>query len=47
MKLADTLAFMFESRWVIRPTREAMELPGLQSDYDECWSGFEKAKLPE
>ena len=47
VKLADTLAFMFESRWVIRPTREAMELPGLQSDYDECWSGFEKAKLPE
>ena len=47
VKLADTLAFMFESRWVIRPTREAMELPGLQADYDECWSGFEKAKLPE
>ena len=47
VKLADTLAFMFESRWVIRPTREAMELRGLQSDYDECWSGFEKAKLPE
>ena len=47
VKLGDTLAFMFESRWVIRPTREAMELPGLQADYDECWSGFEKAKLPE
>ena len=46
VKLADTLAFMFESRWVIRPTREAMELPGLQADYDECWLGFEKAKLP-
>ena len=47
VKLADTLAFMFESRWVIRPTRAAMELPTLQQDYDECWSGFEKAKLPE
>ena len=47
VKLADTLAFMFESRWVIRPTRAAMELPGLQADYDECWSGFTKAKLPE
>ena len=46
VKLADTLAFMFESRRVIRPTREAMELPGLQADYDECWRGFEKAKLP-
>jgi homogentisate 1,2-dioxygenase len=47
VKLDDTLAFMFESRWVIRPTHTAMELPGLQADYDECWSGFEKAKLPE
>ena len=47
VKLDDTLAFMFESRWVIRPTRAAMELPGLQADYDACWQGFEKAKLPE
>jgi homogentisate 1,2-dioxygenase len=47
VKLTDTLAFMFESRWVIRPTREALELPGLQADYDACWSGFEKAKLPQ
>jgi homogentisate 1,2-dioxygenase len=47
VKLADTLAFMFESRWVIRPTRAAMELPGLQADYDECWQGFDKAGLPE
>jgi homogentisate 1,2-dioxygenase len=47
VKLDDTLAFMFESRWVIRPTRKAMELPGQQADYDECWQGFEKAKLPE
>ncbi len=46
VKLSDTLAFMFESRWVIRPTKAAMELPTLQADYDECWSGFEKAKLP-
>ena len=47
VKLADTLAFMFESRWVIRPTEAAMKLPGLQADYDDCWQGFEKAKLPE
>ena len=46
VKLDDTLAFMFESRWVIRPTAAALELPGLQTDYDECWHGFEKAKLP-
>jgi homogentisate 1,2-dioxygenase len=46
VKLDDTLAFMFESRWVIRPTAAAMKLPGLQGDYDDCWQGFEKAKLP-
>lgn len=45
-KIEDTLAFMFESRWVIRPTRSAMESAARQSDYDECWSSFEKAKLP-
>ena len=33
----DTLAFMFESRYVIRPTRFAMEAPELQSDYRDCW----------
>ena len=47
IKLEDTLAFMFESRWVIRPTKAAMELPELQADYDQSWHGFEKAKLPE
>ncbi len=45
-KIENTLAFMFESRWVIAPTRFAMETKALQSDYDACWSGFEKAKLP-
>jgi hypothetical protein len=32
---------------VIRPTRAAMELPGLQPDYDRSWRGFEKARLSE
>ncbi|NOJ77703.1 homogentisate 1,2-dioxygenase [Myxococcus xanthus] len=45
-KIKDTLAFMFESRWVIRPTRFAMESPALQQDYDACWAGFQKATLP-
>jgi homogentisate 1,2-dioxygenase len=44
-KIADTLAIMFETRWVIRPTRFAVETPALQPDYDSCWSGFPKAKL--
>ncbi|WNG58633.1 homogentisate 1,2-dioxygenase [Archangium gephyra] len=45
-KIADTLAFMFETRWVISPTRFAMETPALQRDYDACWSNFPKARLP-
>ena len=45
-KIADTLAFMFESRSVIVPTRFAMETPAMQLDYDDCWARFEKAQLP-
>lgn len=45
-KIDGTLAFMFESRWVIRPSDLAMSLPGLQIDYDACWNGFAKAQVP-
>lgn len=45
-KIEDTMAFMFESRTVIRPTRFALETPLMQLDYDDCWSGFAKAELP-
>ena len=45
-KLDNTLAFMFESRWVLRPTAWAIETPLLQADYDACWEGFRKARLP-
>jgi homogentisate 1,2-dioxygenase len=45
-KIEGTMAFMFESRWVIRPTRWAAETPLCQLDYDDCWAGFDKAKLP-
>jgi homogentisate 1,2-dioxygenase len=38
--LADTLAFMFESRLVFRPTRFALESPALQGGYDKVWDGF-------
>jgi homogentisate 1,2-dioxygenase len=41
-KIEQTMAFMFESRNVIRPTRWAMETPLLQRDYDQAWSGFTK-----
>lgn len=46
VKLEDTLAFMFESRWVIAPTAAALALPELQPAYDDCWTGFAKATLP-
>ncbi len=45
-KIEETMAFMFESRAVLRPTRFAMECPQMQLDYDSVWSGFAKAELP-
>lgn len=45
-RISDTMAFMFESRHVIHPTKWAMETPLLQKDYDNAWRGFPKAKLP-
>jgi homogentisate 1,2-dioxygenase len=45
--LADTLAFMFETRFVIRPTRFALETPLLQRDYWRCWAGLRKNFKPE
>ena len=45
-KLADTLAFMFETRWVIAPTAAAMTSAALQLDYDVHWAEFRKAQLP-
>jgi len=41
-RVADTMAFMFETRWVIQPTRFALETPQLQADYAECWQGLRK-----
>ena len=39
-KIEGSLAFMFESRYVLRPTRFAMESPQLQKNYDQVWEGF-------
>jgi homogentisate 1,2-dioxygenase len=44
--LADTLAFMFESRHVLEPTREALQSAALDPDYDAAWGGFRKAAVP-
>ena len=43
-RIENSLAFMFESRWVLRPTRFAMDAPERQADYDACWNGFEKGE---
>ncbi len=45
-RIENSMAFMFESRHVIRPTRFAIETPLCQLDYDDCWSDFQKARLP-
>ncbi|HEX6266580.1 MAG TPA: homogentisate 1,2-dioxygenase [Burkholderiales bacterium] len=41
-KVENTLAFMWESRYVFRPTRFALSAPQLQKDYDKAWDGFRK-----
>ena len=45
-RIADTMAFMFESRTIIRPTRYALESPLRQRDYAQCWQGLRKAFDP-
>lgn len=41
-KLEGTMAFMFESRYIIRPTKFAMECAQLQNDYFEVWQRLKK-----
>lgn len=41
-KVDDTMAFMFETRTILRPTRFAMESPQRQKNYAECWQGLPK-----
>jgi homogentisate 1,2-dioxygenase len=46
-KVGDTMAFMFESPFIIQPTRQALESPQLQRDYYRCWQGLKKHFNPE
>ena len=39
-KIDNTLAFMWESRHVFRPTKFALQAKELQKDYDKVWDGF-------
>jgi homogentisate 1,2-dioxygenase len=41
-RIADTMAFMFETRMVIRPTHFALESAQLQHEYFRCWQGLRK-----
>jgi homogentisate 1,2-dioxygenase len=46
--VGDTLAFMFESRFVIQPTETAMRgRPPLQHDYSDCWRGLARRFDPQ
>jgi homogentisate 1,2-dioxygenase len=42
-RIDDTLAFMFETRQVLRPTRHALAIPQLQGAYDAVWNGLHNA----
>jgi homogentisate 1,2-dioxygenase len=45
--LGDTLAFMFETRFICSPTKYAMDTAELQHDYFECWQGLKKNFNPK
>jgi homogentisate 1,2-dioxygenase len=42
-KIDGTLAFMFESRWMIIPTLQAMQAAHRQDDYDAVWAGLTRS----
>ncbi|RDZ27579.1 homogentisate 1,2-dioxygenase [Lysobacter silvisoli] len=44
--IADTMAFMFETRAVIRPTAQAFDAAHRQRGYQACWAGLRKHFSP-
>lgn len=40
--IRETMAFMFETRATIRPTRQALEAGHRQRDYTQCWAGLRR-----
>ncbi len=40
--IRDTMAFMFETRCVLQPTRAALESPQRQRGYADCWQGLRR-----
>jgi homogentisate 1,2-dioxygenase len=45
--ITDTMAFMFETRHVLRPTAQALDAPQRQADYQACWQGLARHFTPE
>ena len=45
--ITGTMAFMFEARNVIRPTRQALDAAHRQRDYQACWAGLKKHFDPQ
>ena len=46
-KVDNTMAFMFETPVIIRPTAYALETAQLQANYFECWQGLKSRFNPE
>ncbi len=46
VRVRDTMAFMFETRTVIHPTRYALQSPLLQKDYGAVWQGLKNNFTP-
>ncbi|MBL1099773.1 homogentisate 1,2-dioxygenase [Streptomyces coffeae] len=45
-KVDDGLAFMFETRWPVTATSQAMAADHLQTGYDDVWQGLERHFRP-
>ncbi len=45
-KTGDSLAFMWESRYVFRPTAAALKAKELQRNYYKVWDGFKRNPQP-
>jgi homogentisate 1,2-dioxygenase len=45
--IRDSMAFMFETRWVLHPTAHALGSRELQHDYAKCWQGLRKRFDPQ
>lgn len=41
-RIRETMAFMFETRAVLHPTRQALDSPQRQQAYQQCWSGLRR-----